>query len=190
LTLDYGCFKHSDTIDVNFFPKPIFKYTITPKKGTNLDTIQFISLSEDVDNLFWEIIDKQVFYDSAFVYRFEEDGRYEIYYNVVDKYGCVRSDYSYIDIRTPFDLTYSKIFVPNSFTPNSDNINDLFMPSGAIIESYEMLIYNRWGELIYSEKDKAWDGTGVQSGSFRYVLVIKTKVGGKVEKNGLVYLVR
>jgi gliding motility-associated-like protein len=54
-------------------------------------------------------------------------------------------------------------FVPNSFTPNGDGINDVWSPLGNAMlpQTYELHIWDRWGEEIFSSKDPAegWDGT-------------------------------
>ena len=54
----------------------------------------------------------------------------------------------------------STIFFPNSFTPNGDYFNDVFEVKGYNIKKYQLLIYNRWGELIYESNslDDMWDG--------------------------------
>ncbi len=54
------------------------------------------------------------------------------------------------------------LFIPNSFTPNSDGLNDVFSPAGnyeSIVDFY-MAIYNRWGQLVFEtrDKNKGWDG--------------------------------
>lgn len=54
------------------------------------------------------------------------------------------------------------IYVPNAFTPNSDGENDQFLPQFECeLERYELHIFDRWGELITTIKDKGkgWDGT-------------------------------
>jgi gliding motility-associated-like protein len=54
------------------------------------------------------------------------------------------------------------IYVPNTFTPGSeDEVNNLFKAEGGNIRSFEMLIFNRWGELIHTlnEISESWDGT-------------------------------
>ena len=53
------------------------------------------------------------------------------------------------------------LFVPNTFTPNGDGDNDFFYPKGANIREYNMIIFNRWGELVYESNDfdNKWDGT-------------------------------
>ncbi len=52
-------------------------------------------------------------------------------------------------------------FIPNSFTPNYDNLNDYFTPKqSGYLKEYTMEIFNRWGELIYTTHDIniGWDG--------------------------------
>jgi gliding motility-associated-like protein len=53
------------------------------------------------------------------------------------------------------------IWIPNSFTPNGDGLNDIFLPvTEAELENYTMLIYNRWGQQIFESHNinKGWDG--------------------------------
>lgn len=52
-------------------------------------------------------------------------------------------------------------FVPNAFTPNSDGLNDTFLIKGKNIHSFNLKIFNKWGEEIYSSTDinDGWDGT-------------------------------
>lgn len=54
-------------------------------------------------------------------------------------------------------------YLPNSFSPNQDGINDAFIPIQNVVDlkTYDMQIFNRWGENIYSSQDpaKGWDGT-------------------------------
>jgi len=88
------------------------------------------------------------------------------------------------------------VFIPNSFSPyNQDGLNDNFGPKGVYIKSYDMKIYNRWGELIYSEQiplaplkggipsnPTGWDGTFrgqyVQQGIYIYMITV-TDYNGK-----------
>lgn len=55
------------------------------------------------------------------------------------------------------------IWMPNVFTPNADGLNDRFLPkyNPAVIGSFNMLIFNKWGEQIFSTNDitQGWDGT-------------------------------
>jgi gliding motility-associated-like protein len=53
------------------------------------------------------------------------------------------------------------IFVPNSFIPDNNGINDVFLAEGSGIISFHLQVYNRWGELLFETYDmsKGWDGT-------------------------------
>ncbi len=71
------------------------------------------------------------------------------------------------------------IAIPNSFTPNGDGLNDKFIISGKFIESYEMQIFNRWGEVLFqtTDLDNGWDGTSrnkkIGVGNYSYWVRIK-----------------
>ena len=73
--------------------------------------------------------------------------------NVTDSIGCFDSDTVEVNIK-------GSIFVPNTFTPNGDLNNDEFEIIGENIKSFELWIYNRWGEEIYhtTEINNFWDG--------------------------------
>lgn len=53
------------------------------------------------------------------------------------------------------------LLLPNAFSPNADGINDTYRAVGIGIDVFELYIYNRWGQLVYSSQDmaEAWDGT-------------------------------
>lgn len=51
--------------------------------------------------------------------------------------------------------------LPSAFSPNNDGQNDFFKVLGNGIEEINLMIYNRWGQLVFStaNKDIGWDGT-------------------------------
>ena len=59
------------------------------------------------------------------------------------------------------------IFIPNVFSPNGDDENDVLRVYGNFISGMELLIFNRWGEKVFHAKSQAevWDGTFEGSGS-------------------------
>ena len=83
-------------------------------------------------------------------------GRYSV--KISTKYGCsVEQGFTILDNCPPS----ASVFVPNTFTPNGDGINELFeWKSGTDIDA-RMKIFNRWGELIFSSEDQRqfWNGT-------------------------------
>lgn len=71
------------------------------------------------------------------------------------------------------------IGIPNSFTPNGDGLNDKFIISGKFIASYEMQIFNRWGEVLFQTTDleNGWDGIlkeeKITTGNYAYWIRVK-----------------
>ena len=81
-------------------------------------------------------------------------------YTVTDKYGCQKSDTLLIIIKDVI-CEDPYIFVPNTFSPNGDNINDILYVRGLTLISIDFAIYDRWGERVFASKDPqiGWDGT-------------------------------
>lgn len=77
---------------------------------------------------------------------------YTVYFT--DTNGCVTDDIVAINYE-------GIIYVPNTFTPDGSHFNEVFKAYGEGIISFEMLIFNRWGELIctLNSMDDYWDGT-------------------------------
>lgn len=80
-------------------------------------------------------------------------------------------------------------FVPNSFTPNNDGVNDYFIFKGIGVRDFKVTIANRWGEVLtsWTDKDdtKGWDGTyngePVPTGMYVYKITLED-VSGKFHK--------
>ncbi len=54
-----------------------------------------------------------------------------------------------------------KLFIPNSFTPNGDGLNEQFKPAGSKQTNYKMIIFNKWGQVLFktTEINEGWNGT-------------------------------
>ncbi|MCX7861897.1 MAG: gliding motility-associated C-terminal domain-containing protein [Bacteroidales bacterium] len=89
-----------------------------------------------------------------------------------------------------------RVFIPNTFTPNGDDINNTFKPSIAFVEKegYLFKIFDRWGSVVFETTDplKGWDGTQggkvVPSGMYVYLLNYRTLDGSIKERCGSVYV--
>ncbi len=90
------------------------------------------------------------------------------------------------------------IYIPNAFTPNGNGINDVFkIETNKEIIDFKLIIYNRWGELIFESTDinKGWDGTfknkTVPLGVYVYMLTgIIKDTEEQIKRNGTVTVVR
>src|SRR6185436_2984842 len=87
------------------------------------------------------------------------------------------------------------IYVPNSFTPNGDGLNDTFGISGEAIQTFSLRIFNRWGDIIFdtNNTNDKWNGTfkgqKVPMGSYVYKIFASGLTGKKVQKEGTITLV-
>jgi gliding motility-associated-like protein len=114
---------------------------------------------------------------------------------VISNEGCYGDTATlWVDID---ECSYDGIYIPNSFTPTNDGINDIFKPVGQNLKEIDMYIFNRWGELIYEmhRLDEGWDGTykGTPCQQEVYVWLLKYKFEGNnfnEELRGHVTLVR
>lgn len=128
-------------------------------------------------------------------YPFNElSGSYEICLTIANDYQCENTFCDTILIADVFNL-----YVPNTFSPNGNGINDLFGPvvSEDLIKHYEMWIFNRWGELIFHtfSIEDHWDGTisSIKAQQDTYIWRIKYRevnAAGLKEKIGHVNLIR
>jgi gliding motility-associated-like protein len=89
-------------------------------------------------------------------FMYEEPGDYVVALVVKNNRGCTDTILKPIHIYEDYGL-----YVPNVFTPNGDGLNDVFQPKGFGITKYELEIFDRWGELLFSTKEftEGWDGT-------------------------------
>ena len=91
-----------------------------------------------------------------------------------------------------------RIFLPNAFTPDGDGINDVFKAEGEHVDSFELMIFNRWGKMIFYSDDISigWNGHGADQGYtgessvYNYRYVAKDTNGNVEEGTGTVHLLR
>lgn len=100
----------------------------------------------DFDSVFWS--------NGAFVNPATIDGNQPVVSVLAFKDGCSNTD----SIRI---ILNCDIYIPTAFSPNNDGYNDVFNLIPLNISSYNLKVYNRWGELVFETDDlsKSWDGT-------------------------------
>jgi gliding motility-associated-like protein len=100
--------------------------------------------------------------------RFTDTGEAVIKLVSTNALGCTDSAFRRIEIKD------EQLFFPTAFTPNGNALNEVFKPGGIGIESFQMKIFNRWGQVIFTSYDiqHGWDGTyngqPVQSETYLY----------------------
>ena len=115
--------------------------------------------------------------------------------NVTDTFGCTLTDTVMLKV-DPVSCDMPYVFIPNSFTPNGDGMNDILYVRSDILEEMFFVIYNRWGERIFETHDQTigWDGKfkkkDCQTGVYDYYFKGKCKDGDELELKGNVTLIR
>jgi len=154
-------------------------------------SIDFVNTSSaNVDNVVWDFGDLQSGTENTSTnlnpgHVYSDTGTYIITLTVYTSEGCSAVITQELVIEGEYIL-----FAPNSFTPNNDGFNDFFLPTGVglVGEEFDLLIYNRWGDLIrevsgtYSDDvTTGWDGRANDGTEIVqldvYVWVIHTREG-------------
>lgn len=111
---------------------------------------------------------------------------------VVDSIGCTA-----IDTVTVFvEILCGEVFVPNAFSPNGDNQNDVLFVRGNCIQELDFFIFNRWGEEVFHSTDPAvgwdgiWRGVACENAVFNYVVRGVLADGTLIDKKGNVSLIK
>ncbi len=114
------------------------------------------------------------------------------YATITDSNGCNKKDSILITVTEDC----GHIFVPNAFSPNGDNENDVLYVYGGCIESIDFVIYDRWGNKVFETEDikTGWDGTfkgsPMNTGVFVYYMKALLLNKNVVTQKGNITLVR
>jgi gliding motility-associated-like protein len=139
----------------------------------------------------WDFADGSLGTGSSVSHRFPGEGKYCVKMIARTESGCEDDHEICIEIEPDFF-----VFVPNTFSPNGDLLNDEFVVKGSGIEELSLEIYNRWGDKITSinEPGVGWNGMysgrNAEQGTYVYLLKVKSASGKKAEYTGQVNLVR
>ena len=148
---------------------------------SNLDpTIEFTNQSQGATDYIWDFGDGSPYgYDQDPTHTFPEDAAgVSVTLYAYSNIGCM--DSITIPLLIQEELIY---YVPNSFTPDDNQHNQTFQPvftAGFDPYDFNMLIFNRWGEIVFetNNADIGWDGTYggqmVQDGTYTWRIEFKT----------------
>lgn len=193
---DNGCVSElvmDDMIEV--FPTPYAEFDWSPDSISMFDPrVFFEDGSYGADFWSWEFGDPLNNATSNLsdpTYEYLQHGDYDIILTVSNNYGCQDSTLRKLTIYSDY-----RFYVPNAFTPNSDDRNELFSGKGVGFSEYSMQIYDRWGKLIFesSDPDYKWDGTTngkiSPQGMYNYRFNVRDMNLNWHQYTGEVYLIR
>ena len=186
----------SDTFDVTVWATPTAAFTADTTINQVTVPINFIDLSTgNIGSWTWDFGDGTgLINDQNPAHGYENPGTYTVTLVVESPIGGCTDTATMVDFITI--ILEAKLWIPTAFTPNGDGLNDQFGAMGSVLRSYQMDIFNRWGQLVFTTNnlDDWWDGTfqGKLAQEDAYVFKVRAVFmnGGEYERGGTVTLIR
>ena len=178
-------------------PDPVANFTFNPQAPTTLNSyISFMDQSSNAASYYWDFNGEgtSVLENPGFNFGDTDVGNKNICLTVTSEYGCTDQLCRPIHFAEEFLM-----YVPNVFTPDEDEFNPSFMPvfpEGLAISNYTLIIFNRWGEVLFESHNTeiGWDGTYnnniCKEGAYTWSIVVGADGQKTKEYTGTVSLLR
>lgn len=145
---------------ITVYPNPKADFDWTGEDGTILTPlVKFTNTSQGYSNYQWYFNDgsaiDSITRNPNHYFNTDVMNSYNVFLAVRNQYGCKDTVTKLVDIGPSFTF-----YIPNAFTPNGDGVNDTFTGKGIGIKTFNMWVFDRWGEMLYytQDIDKGWDG--------------------------------
>ncbi|MES2565731.1 MAG: gliding motility-associated C-terminal domain-containing protein [Bacteroidota bacterium] len=187
---------------IEVYPQPTASFYADPLKVSILDpNFNFINTSQGATTYYWDFGDPAALNGSNTStvmnpsHGYSYVGEYKVNLIAISPRGCRDIASQIVEVIPDFS-----VYIPNSFTPDENGLNDIFQPLGVGIdeENYRLDIFDRWGENIFTSNNfrKGWDGS-VKGGSkpapqgvYIYKLMVHDILGNKHPYVGHVTVIR
>ena len=140
---------------------PVADFITNPTEISTIDPrVYFINISQNATDYTWNFGDNSgLNFEESPSHEYEEAGSYLVTLVALNESGCLDTISKVVFIKDEI-----LFYVPNSFTPDNNKFNDTFLPvftSGFDPQRYNLLIYSRWGEVLFESNNAkvGWDGT-------------------------------
>lgn len=170
---------------------PVADFSINSNLNFNGLPISFRNLTEGGFSYVWDFGDQQSSILTHPYHTFDDYGEFDVSLIATNEIGCVDSIQKRIEIEEAY-----YIYIPNTFTPDKNRYNTTFSAVTTGVNSLSILIYNRWGELMFESDDLQfkWDGVyqGVvaQQGTYIYKVNCVTNSGRELDFYGHINLLK
>jgi gliding motility-associated-like protein len=157
--IDDGYCDTTITVIIPNTPGPRANFIYNPDPiSINDPEVTFSSITIGASSWVWDFGDTTgEFSGQNVVHTFQHTGNYQVMLIIQDSHGCIDTLIKTVTVNDIFT-----IYIPNCFTPDGDGLNDSFGPEGVSFapESYSMVIFNRWGNIMYETNSlsEPWNG--------------------------------
>lgn len=186
---------------ISLYPKPTASFFANPNPTTILEpTVYFTNTSQGAVSYLWDFGEPTApngTNTSILVnpnHSYATTGVFNVNLVAFSNKGCTDTAMVPVEVKPDF-----AIYIPNTFTPDGNGLNDMFFPLGVGIdeENYRLDIFDRWGENIFTSNNfrKGWDGSVkggkiAPQGVYVYKLMVYDLQGNKYPFVGHVTVIR
>jgi gliding motility-associated-like protein len=206
LVSNLGCtYTHVSSEYIEIFTPPFVGFTANPQPAQAPDTYVNFEAVQSPNVIAWEWIfnvsdplGSSPEPSPGFLFPIDQGGMYPVMLTVTDDNGCSSSVIRTVEILDIFNL-----FIPTSFSPNNDGVNDAFRVYGTDIDPsrFSLHIQNRWGNTVFETTDpnEVWYGPAdaesdhyAPNGTYAYQVVLYSlsQSGSRKEVTGFVTVIR
>lgn len=154
---------------IEVYARPSAQFDVRPSTVYIPDNPLYTSNNSfGASEFLWDFGDGTTYTDYEPVHQYENEGLYDVTLIAYNSFGCSDTTIRQGLVKA---ITGGQVLVPNAFSPNLSGPtggevggipgeNDIFLPLTEGVTEFEMLIFNRWGELLFRSTDKhiGWDG--------------------------------
>ncbi len=153
----FGC-KDTQISSIDIYPKAIASFEFNPVEPEMIKPIQFTSTSQYANNWDWDFGDMYFETLENPMHGFANHGRYRVQLVANNDQGCADTTYKWIDVKSTPLYWFVDAFTPRTTEGRNDSFG---IVTPLRIHEYDMKIYNRWGQMVFSSTDPSskWDGT-------------------------------
>jgi len=165
------CNTATDEIEITGLPISVEIVTDVDSGFTTLP-VSVNTISINAENCTWYLDSVIIDFSSPGIINFPDSGSYELKLICTNSTGCADTSVKIIKVKSD----KLSIIVPNVFSPNGDNFNDLFKVKHNAVKTFNAQIFNRWGKSLYlwNDVENGWDGTlngeKITDGTYFYLI--------------------
>ncbi len=184
------------TIEVPHIDGPVANFQTTTYSVPSNSNFVLTDISKGTVNIWnWDMGDGNTQTGKVVYYSYGTAGDYTVLLQVIDENNCTDTTSNVMHVYD--ELT---VFIPNMFTPNSDNLNEIWMPAMTeyVEEGYQLSVFDRWGQRIFhtTNPKEGWNGTSTDgkivanNTVYSYRLIVRDFAGQEYEFVGQVTVIR
>lgn len=160
LTVTDDVCSDKDSVFVDVLPLPIAQFSATPGSGLAPLSVVFTNQSQNGVTYYWDFGNGQTAITTnlnSVSTTYTQEGDYLVQLIASQGSGCEDTMYLVIPVSILYPPTWE---IPNVFTPNKDEVNDVWFVKTEFVEKIELVITNRWGNVMHESNGSfaAWNG--------------------------------